>query len=106
MNRITCKRFIQDNRERLPVKPPTEAQIDLMYSLAEMKGVTPSETCEVEYAAWDEFMSTNITRDDVDRGYEALVRLQKGRAAAAIRGIWYWNGWKVAPCGCIPDPPC
>lgn len=78
MNRIACKRFIQDGRERLPVKPPTEAQIDLMYSLAEMKGVTPSEACEVEFAAWDEFMSTNITRDDEDRGYEALVRLQKG----------------------------
>ncbi len=62
----------------MPEKPPTEAQIDLLYSLAEMKGVTPPELCEVEFAAWDEFMRTNITRDDEDCGYEALVRLQKG----------------------------
>lgn len=86
MNRVACMRFITDNRDRQPTPPPSLDQIKLMNWLADLKGLTPPPECEDSRAAWGEFMQANITADDKERGYEAIVKLQKGGIEIASYG--------------------
>lgn len=76
MNHFACQRLIDDCRGYWAV--PTQKQIDLLHWLALLKGIVAPRECEIYFGAWDQFMKSNLTRDDIDRGYDALARLQKG----------------------------
>lgn len=78
MNWIACRQFISACRKEIPDKVPSDKQIALGKSLAELKGIDLPAECEISYSAWNSFMQTNITREDLDLVHEASIRLCLG----------------------------
>ena len=90
MDNPKCQIFLRKHKVEREDREPSEAQLRTLEMLRELKGSKPPADCFACEKAWEAFVLSQLTHDDLDRAADAVDRLSLDRTdLRSLGGIVY-----------------
>jgi len=90
MDNPKCQIFLRKHKVEREDQEPSGAQLRTLEMLRKLKGSKPPADCLASEKAWEAFVRSQLTRDDLDRAEDAVDRLSLDRTdLRSLGGIVY-----------------